>query len=280
MGMDDFWAWPAMYQGAVFGAIGGLAGALIGGLLRRRPGQAKDRSATTVITIICVCIAIFVGNGIAAPHRQAADVDAAIRTLKTHKVYATLFKYHPDSETALRAQLTDIVRNTPAGQLQAPVSAAISQSLSHYLFHDILYAPDSAIRLLLDDNLITQTKLQAHPDDCVTYFLGNPPHDQSLLTEQDVMREGDAKAAVIAGAATHPSPPPVRPDLTALVVQIAKGFKAKGYDVNDLRLLGHIRQIPQTQACQVAVEYITVLDAMPDAQGSTILKAFDEAAGN
>jgi len=280
MGMDGFWAWPAAYQAGVFGAIGGLVGALIGRLLRSQSGQSDNRSATTVITVVCVCIAVFIGNGIAAPHRQAADVDAAIRTLKTHSVYAALFKYHPDSETALRAQLRDIVRTTPANQLQAPVSAAISQSLSHYLFHDILYAPDSAIRLLLDDNLITQTKLQAHPDDCVIYFLGNPPHDQSLLTAQDVRREGDAKAAIIAGAATHPSPPPVHADLTALVVQIAKGFKAKGYDVNDLRLLGHIRQIPQTQACQVAVEYITVLDAMPDTQASTILKAFDEAAGN
>jgi len=280
MGMDGFWAWPAVYQGAVFGAIGGLVGGLIGGLLRRRPGHANDKSASTVITIICVCIAIFMGNGIATPHRQAADIDAAIQTLKTHKVYAALFKYHPDSETALRAKLSDIVHTTPAAQLQAPVSAAISQSLSHYLFKDILYAPDSAIRLLIDDNLIMQTKLQSHPDDCVTYFLGNPPHDQSLITAQDVTREGDAKAAIIEGAAIHPSPPPVHPDVTALFMQIAKGFKAKGYDPNDLRLLGRLTGIPRTDGCRVAVEYITVLDAMPDAQASTILKAFDEAAGN
>ena len=278
--MDGFWAWPAAYQAAVFGAIGGLVGGLISRWLRSRPGHANDKSAGTVVTIICVCLALFIGNQIAAPHRQAADVDAAIQTLKTHKVYAALFKYHPDSETALRAKLLDIVHTTPPAQLQAPVSTAISQSLSHYLLKDILYAPDSAIRLLLDDNLIIQTKLQSHPDDCVTYFLGQPPHDQSLITAQDVTREGDAKAAVIEGAVTHPSPPPVNPDLVALATQMAKGFDAKGYDVNDLRLLGRLRQIPPPQACRVAVEYITVLDAMPDAQASTILKAFDQAAGN
>jgi hypothetical protein len=278
--MDDFWTWPAVFQGAVFGAIGGLAGGLIGGLLRRRTGKAKDTSASTVITVICVCIAIFVGNGVAAPHRQAADVDAAINVLKTHSVYAALFKYHPDSETALRAKLTDIVRTAPPGQVQGQVSAAISQTLDRYFSRDILYAPDSAVRLLLDDNLATQTKLQAHPEDCVTYFLGKPPRDQSLFTAQDVTRESDAKAAVIAGAATHPSPPAAHPDLMPLAVQIAKGFQTRGYDVNDLRLLSQLTRIPPADGCRVAVEYITVLDAMPDAQASAILKAFDEAAGN
>ena len=278
--MDGFWAWPAAYQAAVFGAIGGLVGGLIGRLLWNRSGRGDNKSARAVVTVVCACLALFIGNGIAAPHRQAADIDAAIQTLKTHKVYAALFKYHPDSETALRAKLADIVHTTPASQLQIPVSNAISQSLSRYLLKDILYAPDSAIRLLLDDNLIMQTKLQSHPDDCVTYFLGRSPHDQSLITAQDVTREGDAKAAVIEGAATHPSPPPVNPDLHALATEIAKGFKAKGYDVNDLRLLGHMTQVPPTDGCRVAVEYITVLDAMPDAQASTVLKAFDQAAGN
>ncbi len=278
--MDGFWAWPAAYQGAVFGAIGGLVGGLIGRLLRSRPGQAQNTSAGTVVTVICVFIAIVIGNALATPHRQAADVDAGIQTLKARKVYAALFKYHPDAEAALRAKLTDIVHTTPANQLQASVSAAISQSLSHYLFKDILYAPDSAIRLLIDDNQIIQTKLQANPDDCVTYFLGGPPRNQNLITADDVKREGDAKAAIIEGAATHPSPPPAHPDLTALAAQIAKGFKAKGYDVNDLNVLAHMRQVPRTDGCRVAVEYITVLDAMPDAQASTILKAFDEAAGN
>jgi len=277
--MDGFWNLSPVLQSAVFGAIGGAAGALIAAVLRATPAFARSQNVTPVLTILCVGVSLALGNSVAAPYRHAAHVDEAMAYIeKDSRLYATLFKYHPESRAALRAKLADIPENIPGDDIKRLAAEAAMAILQPYLSRDLLNAPDGAIHANLEADLTTMTELQSHPEACVDVFLGKPVLDPGLLTPADLERESGARAAIIEGAALHPSPPPEHPNLNALALQIVRGFQARGYDIHDLNLLGHLDQTQPVLGCRVATEYTGTLAAMPDAQGAAVVKGFEMAA--
>ena len=281
MGMDDFWLLPYAFQAAVFGAAGGVVGVLIANLYRRMSGRPKDSGLTAAISVACVALAVVLGNDVAAPYRQAAIVDAAMRDIKRNALFDALFTYHPGSEAELRTSLAEMLKTTPPDQIRAASAAISSKIVDKYLSHDLLYAPDSAVHALLaEDLVILQTRLQYHPQACVDDYIGKPMTDPTLLTPQDLTAMSSRKADIISGAALNPSPPPAHPDVRAAVIRLAASFRANGEDPRDLLLLGKIRYLPPVRGCGLAIEFTGALASMSDQDASTVFKSLLEAAAS
>jgi len=275
--MDDFWLWSGLVQDMVFGALGGLAAYILTSLLGRSLGG--NGFVKGLIYAVCIILALAIGGRAANQHRLIAEVDRTMQVLKTHKIYAALFKYHPGTEATLRNSLTDILRTAPDNQqLRARAGAVTRNLVDPYLTKDLMNAPDDAIHGLLASDLDLEAKLQVRPEVCVAYFMGRPPGDTGLLSADDFERQSDARGAVIEGAATRPSPPPAHPDVRLYSRQVVQGFRAKGYDLHDLAFLAHLDEAEPAQGCRTAIEYTSVLVAMPDAQASAILKGLAELA--
>ena len=278
-GMTDFWLLPYALQAAVFGAAGGVVGVLLAILSLRLSGRPKDPGLMTALAVAGIAVAVVLGNDLAAPYRQAAIVDAAMRDIKRNALFDALFTYHPGSEAELRTSLTEMFKTTPPDQIRAASGAISSKIVDKYLSHDLLYAPDRAVHALLaEDLVILQTRLQYHPQACVDDYIGKPMTDPTLLTRQDLTAMSSRKADIISGAALDPSPPPAHPDVRAAVIKLAASFRANGEDPRDLLLLGKIRSLPPVRGCGLAIEFTGALASMSDQDASTVFKSLLEAA--
>ena len=274
--MDGFWELPQLVQFAIFGAVGGLAGALISRLVT---GTAKRTTVGTVISVVCVMGAIALGNVVVSQQQEKIELETAMRGIEAHRLFAVLFKYHPQAESQMRTSLAQIFHRTPPDQIAQQASVMAAQIINTYVQQDILRASDASVAAMLSEDLTMETRLQPHPQACVDYYQGRPVSSPDLVSPADVAHISDLKADIIEAAFTHPSPPPAHPDMDAVVTQLVAGYHAKGYDPQDMAQLGRVDKLPPVQGCKLAIEFSDVLASMPAAQASTIFKSFLEIGG-
>jgi hypothetical protein len=253
-------------SGGIFGAIAGTIGLLISKKIRSK------RLAQT-ITILLLVASIQISNTLVRHFQKEFAVKKAVRQLEDNKLFAVIFKLHPEALTESEEKFKEFLSGGISAEQVSQKSQEFGAELvQRYFQKHLLSASDEATHRLLKRNVYVMKLFQDHPEFCVAYYLGKPNFGKTEITEDFIKEETDLKADVIESSVSNPSLPPQAANIESLVKIIASSYHKKGYNLNNLQKIDRIETLAPKEGCEVAIEFSDALASLDTKQSSYVFK--------
>lgn len=259
---------PVIY--AIFGALGGITGTLLGILFEK---LFKTDRATKLIAIVCVLVSIQLVRHTLPTMQKSFGHIVVMKELKKTRLFQVIFRLHPEAEAEMQSKMKDILANVSDDQIGLSAQAASAQIVDRYLTKYLPSASSEAIYKLILRQLEVMKQFKSKPSLCMNYYLGQPQFKKDDLTPAFLEIESNVKADVIESAISTPSPLLQGANVNEIAEEIAYGYVQKGYPVDDLSKMDQIDKLPADQGCDIAIKFADVLTAMPADRSAYVFKS-------
>ncbi len=264
--------------GGIFGAISALLGWLIGTFLSKIFKKAGLVKWVTIIFTVCS----FQIPNLIKPYLketygttlQDRKIEILIQELEKHRLFATIFKYHPEARHTMSEKMKDIIYNKKVNgsEVRFLSQQASTEIVNEYVLKHMLAVSDEQLNALLRRNYEVLTRFKDKPALCVGYHLGQPNFSPSDITQEFIEQEGNMKADIIVSAINNPSIPPRAGNIDEVLKIIAEGYQQKGYSLDNLAKVDIIKSLNPSEGCKVAIEFADVLDSLEAKTSSFVFK--------
>jgi hypothetical protein len=253
----------------IVGAIAGIIGAVLGHVLGK---LFNARKASGIVTLIAIIVSVQASRNVIQELEKEVAPSQVIEEMKRMKVYATIFRLHPEAEAEAKSYLQSIVHKGSIDEIVAATTAYTRDNIVFkYVFKHIPFASDDAVHKMLVQNLIVIKSLKSIPTLCVDYYLGRG-NIVRALPKDTIEMEFNLKAEILESAISNPSHPPKQVTLGELGTIIAEGYKKKSYNLDDLGKIDQIAGLYPDEGCKVATEFVDVLASMDTQQSGYVFK--------
>jgi len=273
----SFLSLPNVVIYAIFGAVGGGVGSLLGAWVAK---VTKKQKLALVITVICMVVAIQLPGLILPKAKQQAIPDMIVQELKQQRLFALIFRLHPEAEKEMKKKMGNIAAHATSNQdAFYEAQAASAEIISRYFNKHMLSASDEMTFKQIQREAKVIASLQDKPRLCVSYYLGKPEFSETDVTPEFLEEDTNLKADVIESSVSNPSPPPKAASIEDILTIIADAYQKKGYDVQSLAKLDKVETLPPEEGCKLAIEFSGTLASMEMKQATYVFKNLLYLAG-
>jgi hypothetical protein len=262
----------------VLGALGGAAGGLFGGVLSHFVVPPKARNILVVVAVIaCGKFAVSYANVLKPEYAYVRVMD----DLKNKRLFAVIFRAHPEAEQQLAVATRYILANSPSNMVSYDAEVATSKITSEYVTRHLPTSSAPALHKLLVGQRIMIMALQQEPDDCRRYYLGYPVRSKYATAQLEKLSGDilDAKAEIIESSVASPSVAP-KESLDSIATDLAEAYQRQGYAAQDLQKVSDVANLPPSDGCRVATEFTSILASFDQTKAARIFKNLMSPAGS
>lgn len=272
--MEDFWielfSLPSFVVYGIFGGVGGAIGTLVGSALGR---LFKIKWLTWASQILCFVLAIQLPKLIVPGLEKETAVAEAMQNFKSNRLYAIIFRQHPEAELEMKQNLALAINKFNSGESYSVAQDLTNKLVAKYFAQHINSTSDVSIYNVLKENAQAIQKFNSNPELCVNYYLGNPKFKKGEIDDELISKETDLKADVIESSINNPSPlstPGTLEDLSKILVG---SYVSNGFDVSEMGKLEQLTTLPPVQGCKIATDFTIALASLDSKRAAYVFKS-------
>jgi hypothetical protein len=259
----------------LYGIIGAVAAA-IGGLVA---APLRNAGVRTLAAIAFAALAVYFSRPVIS---DFAVIDA-VNEIKHYRLFAILFKLHPQAETELGHTIHSLMARPATGRIgdakttesadttEAAMQIASRALIAKYFNSDILKASDNTVyKYIKYDNYIQNT-LKNKPDTCVAYAMGDYVNPDELPSGS-LVEMSNIKADVLESASNNPTHF-VNMTVDEMASTLKDVYQHNGFPVEEIANLGNIRMMLPSEGCRALSDFSDALAALEENNASRLLKS-------